>query len=209
MMKTWLITVSVAAALTSGVAWSADDALVPDIKAGEEKVNGICMACHGPQGNSLVPLWPKLAGQHPEYIKKQLMDFKADNRYNVQMTPMAMPLTDQEVVDVAAYFSSQAQSGGEADPELAKLGEQIYRAGNPSTGVPACSGCHGPAGMGQSLSKFPRISGQHADYSKQTLEHFRSGERANDPNSMMRGVAVRMTDEEISAVSEYVQGLSR
>lgn len=207
-MKTWLVTISMAAALASGAAQS-EDALTPNVAAGEDKVNSICMACHGPQGNSFIPLWPKLAGQHPEYIQKQLMDFKAGNRYNVQMTPMAMPLTDQEVVDVAAYLSAQPQSGRAADPELAKLGEQIYRAGNSTTGVPACSGCHGPAGMGQGLSKFPRISGQHADYSKQTLEHFREGERANDPNGMMRGVAARMTDQEIAAVSQYIQGLSR
>ncbi|MFD2112498.1 c-type cytochrome [Thiorhodococcus fuscus] len=208
MMKTWLVTISVAAALAGGTIQAAEQ-LEPNPEAGAAKANSICMACHGPQGNSIVPTWPKLAGQHPEYIKKQLMDFKAGNRYNVQMTPMAMPLTDQEIVDVAAYFSSQDQSGGKADPEAAKLGEKIFRAGNPATGVPACSGCHGPAGMGQGLSKFPRISGQHADYVKQTLGYFRDSERANDPNGMMRTVAAKMSDAEIAAVSQYVQGLSR
>lgn len=208
MMKTWLKTVSVAAALASGAVQAAD-ALKPDLEAGAQKANTICMACHGPQGNSVVPLWPKLAGQHPEYIKKQLMDFKAGNRSNVQMTPMAMPLTDQDIVNVAAYFSSQTQQGGEADPELAKLGKNVFRAGNPASGVPACKGCHGPAGMGTDLAKFPRISGQHADYVKQTLEYFRKGERANDPNGMMRGVAANMTDQEIAAVAQYIQGLSR
>lgn len=208
MMKTWLITVSVAAALTSG-ALQAADTLTPDPKAGEKKANTICMACHGPQGNSIVPTWPKLAGQHPEYIQKQLWDFKKGDRANAQMTPMAMPLTEQEIVDVAAYFSSQAQSGGASDPEAAKLGEQIYRAGIPASGVPACNGCHGPAGLGQGLSKFPRISGQHADYVKATLTSFRGQLRANDPSGMMRGVAARMTDQEIAAVSQYVQGLAK
>lgn len=183
--------------------------MTADLKAGETKANTICMACHGPQGNSVVPIWPKLAGQHPDYIKKQLTNFKAGERYNVQMTPMAMPLTDQDVIDVAAYFSSQTQTGGTADPTQAKLGESIYRAGNPATGVPACSGCHGPAGLGQGLSKFPRLSGQHADYVKQTLVYFQKQERANDPNGMMRGVAARMTEQEIAAVSQYIQGLKR
>ena len=208
MMKTWLITVSVAAALAS-TAIQAATALKPgDPKAGEAKANTICMACHGPQGNSIVPTWPKLAGQHAEYIQKQLMDFKAGNRSNVQMTPMAKPLTDQEVLDVAAFFSSQVQKGGAADPEQAKIGEALYRAGNPTSGVPACSGCHGPAGAGQGLSKFPRLAGQHADYVKQTLTNFRAQQRANDPNGMMRGVASRMTDSEIAAISQYIQGLT-
>ncbi|MBK1721759.1 c-type cytochrome [Thiocystis violacea] len=209
MMKTWLRTVSVVAVLAGGAVQAADELKPADPEAGAQKANTICMACHGPQGNSVVPLWPKLAGQHPEYIKKQLMNFKSGDRANVQMTPMAMPLTDQEVIDLAAYFSTQTQSGGVADPELAKLGEQLYRAGNSTSGVPACNGCHGPAGMGTGLAKFPRIAGQHADYVKQTLEYFRKGERANDPNAMMRGVTSRMTDQEIAAVSQYVQGLSK
>nr|P86052.1 RecName: Full=Cytochrome c4 [Thiocapsa roseopersicina] len=182
---------------------------VGDPQAGEAKANGVCLACHGPQGNSLVPIWPKLAGQHPEYIVKQLMDFK-QRRANEQMTPMAMPLTDQEVLDLAAYYATQPKTPGAADPELASKGESLYRWGNPETGVPACSGCHGPAGgAGQSLAKFPRLSAQHADYTKQTLEHFRGALRANDPNGMMRGAAARLSDQEIAAVSQYLQGLSQ
>ncbi len=213
MVKNWLITVTVATALVSGAVQASEghQAGAPqagDPKAGEAKANGICVACHGPQGNSIVPLWPKLAGQHPEYIKKQLMDFKAGHRANPQMTPMALPLTDQEVLDLAAYYSTQTKTPGAADPALASKGEAIYRWGNPETGVPACSGCHGPAGQGQSLAKFPRISAQHADYTKQTLEHFRGALRANDPNGMMRGAAARLSDPEIAAVAQYIQGLS-
>jgi cytochrome c553 len=202
-------TVLLASGLT-GAAWANEPAAQPavgDAKAGATKANTICIACHGPMGNSVVPAWPKLAGQNPEYIQKQLMDFKAGRRQNAQMTPMAAPLTDQDVLNVAAFFSAQTQNGGTADPALAKVGEQIYRAGIPANGVPACSGCHGPAGMGNDLAKFPRISGQHADYAKQTLTWFRDGTRANDPNGMMRGVAARMTDKEIAAVSQYIQGL--
>jgi cytochrome c553 len=217
-MKTmhWLTTVSAAVVLSGAFAAQAVAAethgntpAAGDPKAGEAKASTICMACHGPQGNSIVPTWPKVAGQHPDYIYKQLMDFKAGNRQNAQMSPMAAPLTEQEMRDLAAYYATQTQTGGAADPELATLGEQIYRAGNPATGVPACSGCHGPAGMGTNLAKFPRISGQHADYTKQTLTYFRAGERANDPNAMMRGVAAKMTDKEIAAVSQYLQGLSQ
>ena len=214
MTNNWLMTVSAVAILAggmSGASMASEAAAKPtgDPKAGEAKANTICMACHGPQGNAVVPTWPKLAGQHPDYIVKQLMDFKAGNRENAQMTPMAAPLTDQEVLDLAAYYASQTQAGAAADPALAKAGEQLYRAGNATSGVPACSGCHGPAGMGTNLARFPRISGQHADYVKQSLTYFRDGTRANDPNGMMRGVAARMTDKEIAAVSQYIQGLSK
>jgi cytochrome c553 len=211
MVKNWLLTISVATALVSGMVQATEGAsaqAVGDPKAGEAKANTICLACHGPQGNSIVPIWPKLAGQHPDYTIKQLNDYRAGKRANEQMTPMAMPLTDQEVLDVAAYFAQQTKTPGAADPALASMGESIYRWGNPETGVPACSGCHGPAGQGQALAKFPRISGQHADYTKLTLEHFRDTLRANDLNGMMRGAAARLTDQEIAAVAQYIQGLS-
>jgi cytochrome c553 len=213
MTNKWLVTVSAAALLAggmSGVSFANESADKPagDPKAGEAKAGTICLACHGPQGNSIVPMWPKLAGQHPNYIYKQLMDFKAGNRENAQMSPMAAPLSEQEMRDLAAYYATQTQTPGTADPALADAGAQIFRAGNPTSGVPACSGCHGPAGMGMNLAKFPRVSGQHADYTKQTLTHFRDGARANDPNSMMRGVAAHMTDQEIAAVAQYIQGLS-
>jgi len=210
-MKTSLISALAAAALlTGGTTLAADEiGLGGDAEKGKEKANQICQACHGLDGNGIPgqPVWPKLAGQHPRYIYKQLMNFKNNERYNVQMTPMAMPLTEEDVKNVAAYYSSLEQTPGTADAELVKKGEQIYRAGNPATGVPACSGCHGPAGIGSNLAKFPRISGQHSEYIAQTLQYFRSQERANDPNGMMRGVAANMTDDEIEAVASYVEGL--
>jgi cytochrome c553 len=203
MKKTLLITISVATALVSGAAGAAGDP-----KAGEAK-SAVCLACHGPNGNSLVPTWPKLAGQHPEYIYKQLMDFKSEARKNEQMSPQVIPLNEQDFADLAAYFASQTQAPGVADPAAVELGGRIYRGGNPASGVPACSGCHGPAGSGVGLAKFPRIGGQHATYVDQTLKYFRDGARANDPNGMMRGVSARMTDAEIAAVSQFVQGLSQ
>jgi cytochrome c553 len=218
-MKTPLISALAAAAmLTLGSAHGSPEAggsatigIGGDAEKGKEKANQICQACHGMDGNGVPgqPIWPKLAGQHPQYIYKQLMNFKNNERYNVQMSPMAMPLTEEEVRNLAAYYSSLEQSGGTAEAELVAKGEQLYRAGNPTTGVPACTGCHGPAGVGSNLAKFPRISGQYSEYLAQTLQHFRSHERANDPNGMMRGVAAKMTDEEIAAVAAYVEGLSQ
>lgn len=202
MNKTWLMTISVAAALVCGGAQAAGDP-----KAGETKA-AVCLACHGPAGNSIVPMWPKIAGQHPEYLYKQLMDFKSGARANEQMSPQVIPLNEQDFLDLAAYFANQAQTPGAADPASVELGEQIWRAGNPSSGVAACTGCHGPDGSGLGLAKFPRVSGQHATYTEQTLKHFRDSVRKNDPNAMMRGVAARMTDAEIAAVSQYIQGLT-
>jgi cytochrome c553 len=215
MTNNWLKTISavvlVAGGVSGTVAANTATATAPvgDAKAGEEKASTICIACHGPQGNSVNPVWPKLAAQQPQYIYKQLMDFKSGARENVLMSTQAAALTEQEARNAAAYFSQQKQSGGAAEPTLVAQGERLYRGGNPESGVPACGGCHGPAGLGTGLAKFPRISGQHADYVVQTLGLFRSGTRANDPNGMMRGVAARLTDQEIAAVAQYVQGLGQ
>ena len=215
MTNNWLKTISAALLVVGGVSGAvasseqAPAQPVADPQAGEAKAGSICIACHGPMGNSINPVWPKLAGQHPEYIYKQIMDFKGGKRENILMSPQAAALTEQDARDVAAFYSKQTQSPGETDPAALALGERVYRGGNPETGVPACSGCHGPAGLGAGVSRFPRISGQHADYVKQTLGYFRTGTRANDPNGMMRGVAARMTDQEIAAVSQYVQGLGQ
>ncbi len=178
-----------------------------DVEAGKAK-SAVCAACHGADGNSGAnPLWPKLAGQSPKYIIKQLHDFKAQKRNDGTMSPMAAPLTDKEIEDLAAYFASQTRTIGEAAPDKVALGEQIYRAGIPEAGVPACSGCHGPAGKGMDAAAFPAINGQTAAYVAKQLKDFRDGRRTNDPNGMMRGVANRMKDNEIEAVAQYVQGL--
>jgi len=177
-----------------------------DAEAGKTK-SATCMACHGADGNSANPIWPKLAGQHPSYIKKQLTDFKGGARKNDLMSPMAMPLSEQDVDDLAAYFSSQSQSAGTAAADKVEAGARLYRAGNATTGVAACMACHGPAGVGNPSAGFPRIGGQHAAYLEKALKDFRAGERANDNANMMQGVAANMTDAEIAAVAQYVQGL--
>lgn len=177
-----------------------------DPEAGREKAM-VCAACHGSDGNSTNPVWPKLAGQHASYTLKQLADFKAGRRENPQMSPMAANLSEQDMADIAAYFASQSIKIGTTDPGKLELGEKIYRAGNLEAGVPACIACHGPTGQGNPLAVYPKLSGQHAAYTETQLNAFRQDKRTNDTNEVMRTIVDRMTDEEIMAVSEYVQGL--
>ncbi len=200
-MGKWLATVSIVMVFASGMAQAAGDAAAGKVKS------ATCLACHGPDGNSPNPIWPKLAGQHPVYILKQLQAFKSGERKNNLMSPMAMPLTDADMLNLAAYFSSQKQSAGVASADKVKLGEKIYRSGNAATGVASCMGCHGPAGLGNPAAQFPRISGQHAAYAEKALKDFRGKMRTNDTQKMMQGVAANMTDEEIAAVTQYIQGL--
>ena len=175
-------------------------------EAGKTK-SATCAACHGADGNSVNPEWPKLAGQHPSYILKQLMNFKNDARVNASMSPMAKPLSDADMADLAAYFSSQVKKLGEADQTKVALGEQVYKGGNNATGVAACAACHGPTGAGNPAANFPSLNGQHVTYVKNQLLAFRTGARANDAGKMMRNVAAAMSDAEMDAVAEYIAGL--
>jgi cytochrome c553 len=175
-------------------------------EAGQAK-SATCMACHGMDGNSPSPEWPNLAGQHSSYIERQLKAFKAGERRNDLMSPMAMILSDEDVADLAAYFSSQKVRGGETEPSKLKLGQRVYRAGNVAEGVMACAGCHGPSGQGNPLAGYASIQGQHATYLAAQLRAYKSGARATDPNQMMRNVVAQLSDEEIDAVASYVQGL--
>ncbi|MEW6646129.1 MAG: c-type cytochrome [Pseudomonadota bacterium] len=174
--------------------------------AGQGKA-AVCAACHGMDGNSMVPMWPTLAGQHEQYLTKQLMDFKSGARKDDTMTGMAAPLSEQDVADLAAWFSSQKHTVGSANAEKAAPGEKLYRAGDATKGVAACMACHGPNGAGNPAAKFPALAGQHTTYTIKALKDFRSGVRSNDPASMMRGVAAKMTDAQIEAVAEYIAGL--
>ena len=176
------------------------------IEAGQAK-SATCGACHGMDGNSLSPEWPSLAGQHAVYIERQLKAFKAGERQNDLMSPMAMILSDEDMADLAAYFASQKLRGGETEPSKLALGQRVYRAGNVEKGVIACAGCHGPNGRGNPLAGYASIQGQHATYAAAQLRAYKSGGRATDPNQMMRNVAALLSDEEIDAVASYVQGL--
>ena len=195
-----------AAIMSLSAALSAAPAGAADAAAGKTKA-AACASCHGADGNSANPEWPSLAGQHEKYLIKQLEEFKNGARANPLMSPMAAGLSEQDMADLAAYFSSQTPKGGEADPELVALGEKIYRGGNATTGVAACMACHGPDGMGNPLANFPRLSGQHAAYTALQLKAFRTGDRTNDAGLMMRNIATRMSDAEIQAVSSYIAGL--
>jgi cytochrome c553 len=166
-----------------------------------------CAACHGADGNSVNPEWPKLAGQHPKYLHKQLMDYQTGRRENALMAAQVANLSEQDMRDLAAFYSRQIIVPGTADVAVAERGERIYRGGLPTAGVAACTACHGPTGAGNPAAMFPALSGQHARYAADQLRYFRSGQRANDNGRMMRNLATRLSDADIQAVTEYLAGL--
>jgi cytochrome c553 len=193
--------------LVAVLGWTGTAAAAGSMEAGQAK-SAACMGCHGMEGNSTNPEWPSLAGQHASYTVKQLRHFKSGERNNPLMMPMAMPLSDQDMEDLGVYFASTtARPTGETEPSKLKLGEQLYRAGNAATGVPACASCHGPAGTGNPGAAYPHVAGQHAVYSAAQLRAYKSGERATDPNMMMRSIAAKLSEVEIDAVASYLQGL--
>lgn len=201
-MKTILFPVILSAALAAGTNAHANG----DVVAGQSK-SAVCAACHGADGNSLAPTFPKLAGQHPDYTIKQLAAYKSGARANAIMMPQAANLSDQDMADLAAFYAAQQGSVGVAGDGAIPLGEAIYRAGIAESGTPACMGCHGPAGAGVPGAGFPMLSGQHATYTAEQLRAYRDGTRNSDPNAVMRTAAKRMTDAEIDAVAAYIQGL--
>jgi cytochrome c553 len=170
----------------------------------------ICTTCHGPDGNSTAPNFPKIAGQSVKYLQEQLLEYRKGNqgkRFEPIMYGMTQNLSDQDILDLAVFYASQKATGGKARPEDLELGEKIYRAGNPKTGVPACMACHGPEGEGNELAKFPKLSGQFPEYTGEQLKKFKTGTRKNGPNGIMEEISQKMSDEEIQAVSNYVSGL--
>ncbi len=167
-----------------------------------------CGACHGADGNSLAPAFPKLAGQHPDYLLKQLKDIKSGARSVPAMTGQLDALNDQDFEDIAAYYASQKATLGTAKEELVELGERVYRAGIRDKGVAACTACHSPIGAGNAAAGFSSLSGQHAYYIAASLRAFRNEERTNDGDTrIMRDVANRLSDKEIDAVASYASGL--
>ena len=180
-----------------------------DATAGQAK-SAICAACHGVDGNSTVPNWPKLAGQHANYIARQLILIKSGDRPVPEMMGFVAGLSDQDMQDLAAWYASQTNNGGVADESLVALGERIYKAGNANSGVPACMACHGPAGEGNPLSLYPALAGQHAMYTGKMLTGFRAGDHWGEddkPSKVMNGSASELNDVEIEAVADYIQGL--
>ncbi|QDL55799.1 c-type cytochrome [Rhodoferax aquaticus] len=177
----------------------------PDLAKGSASYGAVCAACHGADGNSGTPGYPKLAQQHPEYLVKQLQEFKSDKRNNAVMKGFASALSDEDMRNIAFWVSSQkAKPGFAKEKELVSLGERIYRGGIADRQVPACAGCHSPNGAGLP-SQYPRLGGQHAEYSVAQLVAFRDGVRKN--SAQMNQVAAKMNDREIKAVADYIAGL--
>ncbi|MDX1706590.1 c-type cytochrome [Pseudidiomarina sp.] len=184
-----------------------------DVERGQE-LAGVCAACHGPNGNSPSDMYPKIAGQHAPYLLKQLLDYQRaaatngeEGRANAIMQGQVSAYNEQELADLAAYFAAQDPEVGSTTETAVAYAQPLYRGGDDERNIPACTACHGPRGDGMGLAKFPDISGQHASYARQQLEMFRSGERANDPNGMMRDVAAKLTDKDIEMLSSYLEGL--
>ena len=195
----------------SGLAHAAGDAA-----AGEGKA-AVCGACHGTDGNSLAPNFPKLAGQGDKYLLKQLKDIKAGNanpgdptvgRKVPEMTGMLEPLSEQDLADIAAFYAGKSMTVGTADPALVERGEALFRGGKLADGMPACTGCHSPNGAGNAPATYPKLGGQHAAYTAKQLTNFREGDRINDGEGMiMRSIAAKLSNKDIEALSSYIQGL--
>ena len=207
--------------LVNGVIFALSLAAAPfalaagDADAGQSKT-AMCVACHGADGNSAAPNFPKLAGLGEKYLLKQMQDIKAGDRKILEMTGMLAAMSDQDLRDIAAFYDSQQlQLSGAEDVKL-ELGEKIFRAGNIETGVPACTGCHSPAGNGNDPAGYPALGGQYSAYIAKQLRAFRTaahdledpaGRRNDGETAVMRGVAARMTDQEIDAVANFISGL--
>jgi cytochrome c553 len=195
-----------ALSLAAVLGWTSSALAAGSKEAGQAKA-ATCSACHGMDGNSLNPEWPNLAGQGEVYIVRQLKAFHGGQRQNVLMSPMAVILSDQDMADLAAYYSAQTARGGETDPSKFKAGQRVYRSGKVNEQVMACAGCHGPDGRGNAPAGFPAVHGQHATYVAAQLRAYKSGARATDPNQMMRNVAASLSEDEIDAVASFIQGL--
>lgn len=187
----------------AGVAQAAGDAAAGKAKA------AACGGCHGVDGNSMVPTFPKLAGQGEKYIVKQIVDFKANtSRQDAMMIGMVAALSDKDAADIGAYYASKKlASAATADESKLALGREIFKGGNLQTGVPACQGCHGPTGAGMAAAGYPQVGGQHAAYTLKQLNAFKDGSRSNDADELMRNVLEMMTTEEIEAVAQYIASL--
>ena len=186
----------------TGVAHAAGDAAAGQAKA------AVCGACHGPDGNSPAPNFPKLAGQGERYLTKQMHDIKDGKRTVLEMTGLLTNLSDQDLADIAAYYSSQKNTVGAADPALVARGAELFRGGKLEEGMPACTGCHSPDGQGNAPAGFPHLGGQHAGYIEKQLTAFREGDRTNDGDTMvMRSIAAKLSNKDIKALASYIQGL--
>ena len=186
----------------------ADGLVDGSLEAGKTKAVR-CGACHGPDGNSVNPQWPSIAGQHAPYIVRQLQAFQNGERTNILMSSQAMTLTEQDIKDIAVFFAAQpAAAKSVADPGLVDKGEALYRGGDKESGAAACLTCHGPTGRGNPAARYPLLRGQHATYIAATLREYATEIRKSDgATRIMRDIAKRLSEDDIVAVAAYVQGL--
>jgi cytochrome c553 len=200
----WSLATLALASLPALAAGAGTAAAKPDLAKGQAAA-AVCMACHTADGSRGLPANPIIAGQFPEYIAKQLHDFKSGKRQNAIMQGMAAPLSEEDILNISAFYGSKAAPTGVArNKDTVLLGERIWRGGITDRKIPACAGCHGPNGAGIPV-QYPMLAGQHAEYTEAQLIAFRSGARAN--NAQMTGVAAKMNDAEIKAVADYIAGL--
>jgi len=199
------IAAGVALGLLATAAFAAGDPAAGKLKA------AVCSACHGADGNSVNPIWPKLAGQGVPYQMRQILAIRSEHgRANPEaatMVPMVANLSEQDLADISAFFATQVSTVEAANPDLAEAGRRLYQAGDMDRDIPSCMSCHGPGGRGNALAAFPKLGGQFAAYSAKQLRAYRDGSRTTDPAGMMRTIASRLTDADIEAVSEYLSGL--
>ena len=175
--------------------------------SGKDKV-AVCAGCHGIDGNSVVGIWPSLAGQNEKYLAKQLRLVKSGDRIIASMTGILDNLDDSDLQDIAAYYATLQHKVGQADESKVELGRKLYYAGNLEKGIPACSACHSPKGLGNAPAAYPLLSGQQPDYISKALKDYRSGQRVNeDPSKIMAAIAYKLDDKEIDALSSFVHGL--
>ena len=190
-----------------GLGWMSFAYAAGDAASGQGKV-AVCSGCHGADGNSMIPSFPKLAGQGEVYLVNQLKDIRDGARNVPQMMGILTGRTDQDLADMGAFYSTQKVTVGATNPDLLDLGRQIYRAGIAEKGVAACTACHSPTGAGNAQAGFPAVGGQHADYLISQLKAYRTETRTNGQAKLMQQVAALLSDKEIEAVASYMQGLS-
>jgi len=175
--------------------------------SGKDKV-ATCAACHGQDGNSMVGLWPSLAGQNVNYLVRQLQHIKSGKRAIIEMIGSLDNFAQEDLEDIAAFYASQNNAIGQATPDKVELGTKLYYSGSLEKGVPACTACHSPKGKGNSPAGYPLLSGQQSDYIAKALKNYRTGERNNDESSqMMMAIAYKLDDVEIDALSSFINGL--
>ncbi len=204
MLRSWVVAVGIIVAfIQMPVSLAAGNALL-----GKDK-SMMCAGCHGVDGNSLAPTFPKLAGQGEAYLLKQLRDFKSGARPSPMMAPFVAALTEQDMADIAAYYASNplTPTPSTVSESVLTVGKMIYKAGNKETGLPACMACHGPNGEGVPAATWPALSNQHASYVEAQLTAYADGSRNNDPNKMMQDIAARLSKDELKAVSAYIASL--